>query len=370
VLRDAGWSPNFPTTARTAIQLYALGQGITADGVIAIDQQALPYLLSAFEPIEVEGEQVTGQNVIALMRQHWAPEAGQAFDSAWWSGRKSFMVALAESVRQELDRGFDAGRLPTLVAGLQQALAEKHVLVYLEDPLVADLAANQDWDGALHPAQSDYLMVVDANVGFNKASALVDRRTTYQVSLAQDGSAQAHVTLAYRHQAQRQLKPCSNKLRYDPLYAQNMQRCYWNYQRLVVPAGAELMSGPGTIVDGAYLPRGRSTTDEVDVAPMAPDKVTWGQLFLLAPGESLALEYTYRLPVGTARRVGSQWTYTLYLQKQPGTLAPATEVSITLPEGAQFLKSRPLPASQQGGVATYVLQLDADREIELTYRLP
>ena len=370
VLRDAGWSPDFPTTARTAIELYERGQDISADGVIAIDQQALPYLLRAFESIRVEGELVTSDNVIDLMRQHWAPETGQGLDSAWWSQRKSFMVALAETVRQELDQGLNAGRLPVLVRGVQQGLAEKHVLVYLKDPAVAELLANKHWNGALQPVQGDYLMVVDANVGFNKASALVDQRITYQVALARDGSAQAHATLVYQHQAQKRFTTCSNKLRYDPVYTKNMERCYWDYVRFIAPAAAQLANGPRMIVDGEYLPRGRSTTGEIDVEALVADKVSWGQLFLLAPEESLALDYTYSLPPGTARGVGNQWVYSLYLQKQPGTLAPAAEVFITLPEAAQLLKSEPLPTSQQGGVNSYVLHLDTDQQIEILYRLP
>jgi hypothetical protein len=370
VLRDAGWSPDFPSAARTAIELYERGQGITADGVIAIDQQALPYLLRAFGSIRVEGEQVTGENVIDLMRQHWAPETGQELDSAWWSQRKSFMVALAETVRQEFDRGLDAGRLPVLVGGLQQGLAEKHILVYLPDPAVADFLAAKGWNGALRAAPGDYLMVVDANVGFNKASARVDQHITYRVALAGDGSAQAHATLVYRHQAQKRLPTCSNKLRYAPVYTKNMERCYWDYVRLIVPADAELLSGPSVIVDGEYLPRGRSTMGDLDVEDLVADKVSWGQLFLLAPEESLVLDYIYSLPPGATHSVGDQWAYSLYVQKQPGTLAPAVEVSIALPEAAQLLTSQPLPTRQQGSVNTYVFHLDTDQEIEILYRLP
>jgi hypothetical protein len=370
VLRDAGWSPNFPNTARTAIYLYELGQGISANGVIALDQQALPYLLQALGPIGVEGERVTSGNVIKLMRQHWAPEQGQTLNQAWWQQRKSFMLALAETVRQKFEQDFGAINLPVLADVWQQALAEKHILIYLADPTWADHVAQKNWAGSLHPTQDDYLMVVDANVGFNKVNALVERRLNYQLSLAEDGSAQAHANLVYQHHAKNHLESCRQEIRYDPVYEQNMEHCYWNYMRLIVPAGAKLNSGPKVIVDGQALLRGQPTTGEIDVASPSADKLSWGQLFVLAPDNTLSLDYIYALPPGTAQAVEDHWQYSLFLQKQPGTLAPTVEVVITLPEGARLLKSRPEPLSQQERVITYLVSLKTDQQIELSYHLP
>jgi hypothetical protein len=369
VLRDANWSPDFPTSARTAIELYELGRGITADGVIAVDQQALAYLLPALEPLEVDGDQVTGDNVIQLMRQHWAPDPELAFGE-WWSQRKSFMVDLSEAIRYKLEQEPGSVRFRVLADAVQQALAEKHILVYLEDPDAADFLAERDWSGSLQPVAGDYLKVVDANLGFNKASAIVERRLNYDVTLAEDGGAQVQAHLVYQHPAQKRVEDCWQEPRYDPAYEQNMERCYWDYLRLVVPAGAELISGPSVGVDGRYLLRGEPSSGEIDIVRVDPDKVSWGQLFLLAPGESLALDYTYTLPPGTARRMGEQWTYSLYLQKQSGTLSPPIDVTVALPEGAQLLESQPRPDGQKDTVSRYLIGLSTDRKIEISYRLP
>jgi hypothetical protein len=365
VLRDANWSPDFPTSARTAIELYKMGRGISADGVIALDQQALAYLLRAMEPVEVDGEQVTGDNVIQLMRQHWAIDPDLEFGE-WWSQRKSFMEALSRAMLDRLEQEPESIEFSVLIDVLQQALAEKHILVYLEDPDTADFLAGRDWTGSLQEVQSDYLMVVDANLGFNKASALVERRLSYDVVLSEEGGAHVQAHLVYQHPAPKRIEDCWQEPRYDPVYEQNMERCYWDYLRLVVPAGASLISGPSMVVDGRYLLRGEPTTGEVDIAPVGLDKVSWGQLFLLAPGECLSLDYTYTLPPGTAHRMGDQWTYTLFLQKQPGTLDTPVEVKVTLPEGARLLESQP----QSEGPQRYVVSLSTDEAIEVSYRLP
>jgi hypothetical protein len=369
VLRDANWSPDFPTSARSAIELYELGQGISANGVVVLDQQALAYLVRAFEPIDVDGEQVTSKNVIELMRRQWEQSPDQKYGE-WWGQRKSFMVALAQTARDRFEHDIGSISLPVLVDALQQALAEKHILVYLEDPVAAEFLAQQNWSGSLYTGPGDYLMVVDANLGFNKASALVERSTIYHITLAEDGSAQARAKLSYQHPAQRRVEPCLQKPRYDPVYEQNMERCYWNYVRLVVPSDAQLLSGPGIIVDGQYLLRSQSSTGEIDVEPLGSERTGWGQLFLLAPGESLSLDYVYTLQPSTARRVDDHWVYSLYLQKQPGTLQPPVEIFITLPEGAQFLESQPQPLNQQGSVGTYSVSLSTDRKIEISYHFP
>lgn len=370
VLRDAGWSPDFPTTARTTTYLYQLGQGISADGVIALDQQALPFLLQALGPLEIEGERVTSGNVIKLMRQHWAPEQGQKLNQEWWLQRKSFMLALAETIRQKFEQDFGAINLPVLAEAWQQALAEKHILLYLADPTWTDFLAQKNWGGSLHPTEGDYLMVVNANVGFNKASPLVEQRLSYQITLAEDGSAQAHAKLGYQHHARKHLEKCQQEMRYDRVYEQNMQRCYWNYLRLIVPAGAKLSSGPKVIVDGQSLLRNQPTTGEIDVASPSSGKLSWGQLFVLAPEKSISLDYVYSLPPGTAHFGEGHWDYNLYLQKEPGTLATTVEVNVTLPEGAQLLKSQPQPLSQQDRVITYLISLKTDQEIEISYNLP
>jgi hypothetical protein len=368
LLRDANWSPDFPMSARTAIELYRLGQGHSGRGVVALDQQAISYLLPAFEPIQVDGEGVTGQNVIPLMRQHWAPAPGQELSNEWWRDRKSFMMGVAEVVRQKAERDPGAVNFSHLLEALQQALNERHILVYLAHPHLSKLLQEEKWSGALHGGEGDYLMVVDANLGFNKASALVERRLTYQVTLEADGGAQVHAKLNYRHGGQKRTEACRQEPRYDPVYEDNMQRCYWNYLRLVVPAGAQLLDGPNNVVDGGYLLRGQSTTGEIDVEGLGEKKVSWGQLFLLPPGETLELDYFYSLPPGTARKSDDGWDYKLYLQKQPGTLAPPVEVIVTLPQGVQLVRSTPVPHSHKGQTITYSFDMRTDEKIQLVYR--
>lgn len=369
-VRDAGWSPDFPNSARTAIYLYALGQGVSAQGVIAVDQHALPYLLRVLEPLTVEGETVTSENVIELMGEHWAPQAGQTLDQAWWLQRKSFMLALAEALRTRFESDLKTINLALLGQALSEALAAKHILIYSEAPYWADFVAEKNWAGMLQPAQDDYLMVVEANLGFNKANLLVERTVGYQVDLAADGGGQAHLHLEYRHPAPPRPEPCRQEISYEPVYKQNAERCYWNYLRVIAPAAARLNAGPHITVAGQHLLRGNPTRGDIDVEPVGLDKVSWGQLFVLAPQETLALDYLYALPPLTAKQAGDHWKYRLYLQKQPGLLAVPVEVTINLPPQATLLKSERPVAQERGTGLTYSLDLQTDQAIEVWYDLP
>lgn len=370
VLRDASWSPDFPTAARTAIELYELGQGIAADGVISFDQHALTYLLQALGPINVNDDRVTGDNVIELMRKRWAPTAEQDLNREWLEQRKSFMLLLGETLRHRLETDFGSINLPVLAASLNEALTRKHIVVYAENPALAGWLVENNWAGSLQDVQGDFLMAVDANLGFNKASPLVARKLKYHITLAPNGSAEARTRLSYQHRAPAQTEPCRHESRYDRTYEQNMERCYWDYVQLIVPAEAHLITGPEIMVEGQYLLRGQPTTGEIDITTPGHDKISWGQLFLLAPQEKLSLNYEYTLPLGAVRFVQDHWEYTLYLQKQPGTLETPAEITVTLPEGSQFLESRPSPTSEQTSTLTYQLDLTTDQEIAVSYIIP
>jgi hypothetical protein len=374
LLRDANWSPDFPTSAHQAAAFYWLGQGVAVDGVIAVDQAALSLLLAGLGPVEVTTpagvDKVTADNVVDLLRLRWAPGPGQDRSGEWWKRRKSFMVSLAQAMLGRLQHGGRDLKPLLLARSLDQALKEKHILLASDHPAWAQALAAPDWDGALRSESGDLLAVIDANVGFNKASAIVERETDYQVSLHLDGSAVAYVSLIYRHRSQKTVATCQITPRYDPVYTDMMDRCYWNYVRLLVPGGATLRSTPGIVVPAAALLRGQATTGQVDVEELPSGVMAWGQLFLLAPGETAALDFTYELPAGTAsRQPDDTWLYRLRLPKQPGTDRWPWRVAVRLPEGARLLSSTPPATSEDRGNLMYQLSQDTDQEISVRYRL-
>ena len=89
----------------------------------------------------------------------------------------------------------------------------------------------------------DYVQVVDANVGFNKVDARIERRYEYTVELGADGDALATLTVHYDNQSRgghdrfaRQELPTGD-------YSEGwVDGCYWTYLQVLTPAGTELLS--------------------------------------------------------------------------------------------------------------------------------
>lgn len=366
VFRDSNWSPDFPTVARQAIALYRPGYPVSVDGVIALDQYALRELVGAIGPLAVEGADapVTRETVIPYMRQTWAPEGG-AFTEEWWLERKSFMGALAQAVGERLQRGSVNGR--ALAGTVISLLEEKHLLIYSAHPRLQAVLAERKWDGALHPGSGDFLMVVDANVGYNKASARVRQAITYEVNLGRRPP-QATLTLVYTHTGPAGY-PCIPEARYDPVYEQMMDRCLWDYLRIYVPQGSRLIDATRIPVPGEALWSGEAESGEVTVrrAEEGPF-LSLETLLLLPPGTVQTRSFTWELPENSVAWHGDEGTYALRVQKQPGTVGHPLQVRIHVGDGHTLLAAEPPPSAVEGSVLIFETRLDRDREIALRFR--
>jgi hypothetical protein len=240
VLRDANWSPDFPATARVAGEMYQLGQGVAVDGVIAVDLTAIEYIVGAIGPIQIEayGEEVSQENMVDKLKSYWSSPLAQ--EGHWWSHRKDFMAALAESVFTKLETELDHRQGMNLLIALWKSPEEKHLLIYADDPDTERFLAEHNWDGAIRSGEGDYLFVVDTNVGYNKVDPKVERKLDYQVVVGGDGRARGQVTVSYANKSSVKVDRCLQEAKYQSSYDQMMEGCYWDYLRLYVPEGSHI----------------------------------------------------------------------------------------------------------------------------------
>jgi hypothetical protein len=105
--------------------------------------------------------------------------------------KKEFLQAVFETLVLKLESGeFDSGRLGLVLRGL---LEEKQVVVYFSDPSLQAVYDELFWTGRVvsdscnfsKDCFSDYLYVVDANLGVNKTNFFVQR--TIRLSTSIDG---------------------------------------------------------------------------------------------------------------------------------------------------------------------------------------
>ena len=373
LFRDANWSPDFPTAARDAEGLYALGQGQTVAGVIAADQQALRLMVDVLGPLQIEGyaDPVTGDNLVEYMRAAWAPDPQGENTGEWWQHRKDFMADVLGAVVNGLEQDPHSADRVRLAQALHRSLEERHLLVYLHDPVSAELLAERGWDGRLQAGTGDYLMVVDSNVGFNKVNPSVRQKITYAVDLTDSGHLQGEVTIAYHNDGNSGEGACRQEARYGLSYEDMMNRCYWDYVRVLVPSGSQLISAtPAPLPEGSLARTFRGvqeTPDTVTVEPGEGETTAFGAFFVIAGGESRELAFAYDLPPSVVQHNGTQSRYRLSMPKQAGTDAIPLEVRVRLPSAARAVASWPKPTSIDQDELIYELSLQTDQRVELQY---
>jgi hypothetical protein len=309
LLRDSNWSPDFPASAEVARALYAQDQGVLTDGAIALDLEAARLLVEALGPLSVAGFEgpVTGDNVLTSMRRAWETPATSnetleaAWTSEWWLSRKDFMGDLVSASLARLQGGADLNAT-ALAKALLAMLDGRHLQIAVDDPGLSALLAAQGWDGALrHAAGQDFLAVVDSNVGFNKVNAAVQVEMDYRADNV-GGRLQGALTLTYTHGAAPLPadEVCDRTPHYGNSYDEMIRRCYWDYLRVYVPAGATLTASEGL--------------DRVIVELGERDTTVVAGVFMLRPGDTQIVRLTYWLPDGV-----SLLPYALTVRKQAGT---------------------------------------------------
>ena len=353
-LRDANWWPNFATSAKVAADLYRQDQGQDIDGVLAVDLASLRLLLEATGPLSIPGyEQPVGSdNLIETVMDYWqAPRlsAPGKDGSDWWQHRKDVAADLLAALVTHLMGSTPASDLPALATAMGQALEQRHVALYVKSRSSQALLEDLGWSGNQRPTEGDYLMVVDSNVGFNKVNPNIEQAIDHHVTLEPSGAGMSHLVLSYRHLVERPTPACRHESYYGDEYADLMERCYWDYVRVYLPHGSEVLNMQGG--DEPY-----EVYEENGYTVVATS-------FLLANGQARCIELTYR-PGFRASPGG----YSLLVQKQGGTAAVPLRVTITPPEGSRPKQARPLAAVWLGDRLVWQGDLSVDRQIELAWK--
>jgi len=366
VTRDANWWPDFPTSAQALQDLYELNQGIRTDGVIAVDLKGLEYIVHALEPLSLgkDEEQVTAANVKQKIREIWAPppdlgpiptdpQEWTPEVRRWFAHRKDFMPLLSAAMLAKLQNP-NSVDWAKLLWFLKRALEEKHLLLYFNDPVCQSVLASNGWDGTLSSAPGDYLMVADSNVGFNKVNPNIEQSISYEVKIDPHGRLLGAVVLEYHSKVTRELPECLRTPRYDENYDLMTQRCYWDYVRIYVPLGSELVSASG----GA------------EFEPPAEEcgKTLFSAFFVLAPRETKRIVFEYTLPPDIVLHGEEVDHYRLTVQKQPGTLSPPLRIGISIPSDRKIVAVDPPPSEQTASHLDYDLRLQKDVALELKWK--
>lgn len=365
---DANWSPDFPTSARVAMDLYQRGQGtMDIDGVIAMTPAGMQLLLAVIGPVTVVGvpEPVSATNLIDYMRSEFNQELERIDPEL---GPKGYLARLADAVVARIAPDPLRFDVLGLAQALRQALDERHILIYTTDPVAGAFLAYRGWDGGVQPGADDFLLVVDSNMGFNKVNANIEQSLTYVVDLTDKAAPGA--TLSVRHTNHvpiqrecRQGMAGSGPARYEEL----MMGCYWNYLRVFVPSGSQLLNVRTNPVPAEWMPSGIGERGTVRMSQGESGSAVFSTFLVVPVGESRETLLHYRLPPAVLHQVEHGWRYRLKIQKQSGREPVPVIVQVRLPPQARLVSATPVPISHSAEALTIALDLARDQVIEVTF---
>lgn len=297
-LRDVNWDPDFPTTARKAEDFYLResGSNQTIDGVIAVTPEVIHDLLALTGPVTVEGDEYTADNLTEKLQ--YQVEIAYYQEGISDSARKAVIGKLAAEL---MDRVMDLPRSQWsgLVDMMLTNLEEKHILIYSDDTEVQKFVGDTGWDGSIRDVDSDFLMVIDANLAAKKTDRVMSKTLDYAITKDGDDYI-ATLTMQYKN---------------DGVFDDFTTR-YRSYTRVYVPEGSELLSSEGFLTNDRYL-GGEATTATTEDG-VQHGKTVFAGFLSVEPKTEDTMILRYRLPQGIGEQIAAG-NYDLYWQKQPGT---------------------------------------------------
>ena len=346
LFRDSNFWPDFPTSAQQAMLLYSYGLDLAElDGAIAFNQSFLSHLLKATGPITIpEGNiTITSANVEKTLQTSWEAGAGES----WRGDRKQFFGAFATAIQSKLLADFSQIDPIALIQGVTQAAAKQSLQIYMSDPAVGAVLNDINWDGRLeNPAQSDYLLVVDTNVGFNKTNLFIERQLDYWVTITPALATQSTLEISYFH-AGETTKNCAQQDALTPIqptYAEISNQCFWNYVRVYTPENSTLtQSSAQPLAQNRIL----ATEDWPGLFRAIDDLPGWAvldNLLLIESGPSAAYQLSYQNSNLIQEVEPDVFQYSLQLGQQAGLNDETRNITVTLPEGATIVAITPEPS--------------------------
>ena len=291
-MRDANWSPDWPTAAKKIAWFYQTETRLAGQadnkkftGVIALTPQFIIDLLAITGPINLTGVEYNKDNFQDLLQYKVEKGYLQLGVPSWQ--RKEVIGDIAKELKIKL---FDLppNRWPEIISTLDSNLTKKNILLYLSNPVEHNLIRQHGWSGEINNSAGDYLMIVDANLAALKTDAVISRSINYKVEQSLNGLF-AKLRINYSHQGTFNWKTTR----------------YRSYTRIYVPLGSQLIKAEGFV-------------DNDIAAATELGKTSFAGFFSLEPGKIGSLYLEYKLP-DKINELFNASQYSLYIQKQPGS---------------------------------------------------
>jgi len=346
-MRDSNWSPDFPTAAAKAEWFYRAegGREKKIDAVIAVTPTFIENVLRQIGNIEMDGETFTPENLMDVLQYKVEKEYYEKGIPE--VQRKDIVGKLGENIFDRLSN-LPSSRWADLFRVADEALTERHLLVWSEDQELQTIIVREGWSGKILESDGDYLMVIDANLAALKTDGVMDKKINYSISKDLSGNLRAKVDIIYKN---------------NGTFTWKTTR-YRTYTRVYVPEGSVLIGGSGMMEnDRIYDPARR--LGKIDVGEEL-GKTYFGAFISIEPGKEGTLSFEYTLSEKIKSQI-DQGLYKLLVQKQSGTIAHPLTLNLNF--GKNIKQAQPAEEQKEWGDAVYKLKTDLreDKTIEIGF---
>ena len=182
---------------------------------------------------------------------------------------------------------------------------------------------------------SDYLYLVNSNVGFNQVDSVIKRSLVYRVDLSDLKQPVGKLSLTYQHTGSIS-QTCKQEISYGTGTYQDMQqRCYLDFWRVYVPGGSVLLSSDAQPVPGDVLLSGQAWSGQVESMPGESGSAVFADI-VVPTGQTSIFNLFYSLPSTIIHSAGTNLLeYSIRVQVQPGLDGLPFQLEIKLPDLAQ-----------------------------------
>jgi hypothetical protein len=184
-LPDANWWPDFPTSAQTMLQFFALGDKNNIAGVVAVNLNTAKSILSVTGPLwlpdyKIEVNQENIGEVLRAERSEFFPGSSQ---------KKHLLTLTLIQLKQKISQ-LTGQQQSQLFSEIRRKFLEKDIQLYSTQPTIQDIFTNYQVAGEISeevfvndPSVKEcdckpiVLSLVESNVGINKVNKYVSRST-------------------------------------------------------------------------------------------------------------------------------------------------------------------------------------------------
>lgn len=193
IWQNSNISPHFPYGAKIWLALWKNQFKEDLDGVLTFDPASLSYLLKATGPVQVQGQEITEENVVRVTLSDLYQM--YQFDN---NARKLFLIDVIREVSAKIEaKSFST---PDLISQLIYPLNQHRVLFYSTKPAEQKVIERSQISGAVSRKPDNQYRLIIQNTSGNKMDYYLKRSLTLE-SLSCGKTAKTKVTFTLTNTA-------------------------------------------------------------------------------------------------------------------------------------------------------------------------